>query len=366
MTFLNKISKKIPGFVFLAIFIVSFFISSPVLASETKNRVEVVDPVIKPKVVTLGNTGTQPIKLVRDTYGNIFTANRTSNTVTKITPSGTSVDAFGNPSLVFAYTGLDPVDIAIDAYNNLYTINQVSNTVTKIKPNGATTTFASTQPHPLSIEVDLNNNVYVSYATHNYLTKITPFGVTNHMFGDLTAGFLATNPDAMTEGTDIIIGTNNTIYVNTFVGSASTGFLFHGIVKVNATTGASAVFASLPMDRGMYLARDYSNTLYLVTTDVYQTSGVYEVKRITSGGASTLYAGLTQWPMDIAADFFGNVYVSIDTQLPTQGSVQKISSTGVSSVMGQTGISPWGIIVDQGGNVFTADYLSGTVTKLLP
>ena len=76
----------------------------------------------------LGTTGTSPNGIVLDTAGNVYTANFSSNNVSKITPDGT-------PSIL-AETGLGtgPTAIVLDADGNVYTANYGSNTVTKITP----------------------------------------------------------------------------------------------------------------------------------------------------------------------------------------------------------------------------------------
>ena len=74
----------------------------------------------------LGTTGTSPNGIAIDADGNVYTANASSNNVSKITPDGTST--------IFAATGTGtlPEGIALDAAGNVYTANSGSNNVSKI------------------------------------------------------------------------------------------------------------------------------------------------------------------------------------------------------------------------------------------
>ena len=66
-----------------------------------------------------------------DNDGNIYTANSSSNNVTKITPDG-NWSTLGT-------TGSSPWGIVVDDEGNVYTSNYSSNNVTKITPDGTST-----------------------------------------------------------------------------------------------------------------------------------------------------------------------------------------------------------------------------------
>ena len=82
----------------------------------------------------LGSTGSAPYGITVDSAGNIYTANSSSNNVSKITPAGVS-------TINWAATGNRPVGITVDSAGNIYTANQLSNNVTKITHGGTPTTL---------------------------------------------------------------------------------------------------------------------------------------------------------------------------------------------------------------------------------
>ena len=62
-----------------------------------------------------------------DSSGNVYTANKGSNNVSKITPAGLST--------ILGTTGSNPVGIVVDSSGNVYTANRGSNNVSKITPD---------------------------------------------------------------------------------------------------------------------------------------------------------------------------------------------------------------------------------------
>ena len=46
--------------------------------------------------------------------------------------------------------------------------------------------------------------------------------------------------------------------------------------------------------------------------------------------------------------------------------VSKITPAGVSSILGTTGVEPWGITIDPAGNIYTANYMDNNVSKITP
>ncbi|MSX89806.1 MAG: hypothetical protein F2746_03615, partial [Actinobacteria bacterium] len=102
----NFIRKSLVAVMFLQAFLIhGVIISTPSAnASATKQLV--------------GTTGSYPFDITLDSAGNIFTANFTSNNVTKFTKSGSSYTA-----AIFGTTGAGPSAITIDSAGNIYTAN---------------------------------------------------------------------------------------------------------------------------------------------------------------------------------------------------------------------------------------------------
>jgi streptogramin lyase/type II secretory pathway pseudopilin PulG len=266
------------------------------------------------------------VDIVLDTVGNVYTANRDSNNVTKITPSGVTS--------ILGSTGSFPMDIAIDSSGNIYTANSGSNNVTKITPSGVTSILGTTGSSPSDIVVDLAGNVYTSNYDSANVTKITPGGVSS-VFGGT-----GTSPSAIT-----IDASGNIYTVNKFSRNI-TKITPSGVTTTFGTTGNE------PSD----IAVDALGNIY--TAD-YDSS---TVTKITPSGVSTTFGTTTDLPTSLVLDTAGNVYLTSSDG----NNVTKITPSGVTSILGTTGRGPEGIAIDPSGNLYTANIYSNSVTKITP
>ncbi|HEX3817674.1 MAG TPA: hypothetical protein VHW03_05245 [Chthoniobacterales bacterium] len=109
-----------------------------------------------------------PTGEVADQLGNLYVADRLTNSIVKI-------DSDGNQTTVA--TGLnDPQDLALDASGNLYVANTGTNSVIKIGLNGQKTTVAAGINDPQGLAIDPTDNLYVSSAGANAIVKVNPNG----------------------------------------------------------------------------------------------------------------------------------------------------------------------------------------------
>ena len=77
-----------------------------------------------------------PAGLAFDSSGNLYVANHSNDTISKVTPSG-SVSTFASVGLS------GPDGLAFDASGNLYVANYSNDTVSKMTPSGSVSTFVS-------------------------------------------------------------------------------------------------------------------------------------------------------------------------------------------------------------------------------
>ena len=88
-----------------------------------------------------------PTGITTDSKGNLYVASFSSNSITKITPSGAKSD--------FVKTNLNgPIDIASDSNGNIYVANYNADNVVKITPSGGVARFLSNIPKPYCLHVD--------------------------------------------------------------------------------------------------------------------------------------------------------------------------------------------------------------------
>ena len=114
----------------------------------------------------IATTGAEPWGIVLDAAGNIYTANRDSDNVSKITPAGVST--------ILGTTGDGPNGIVIDAAGNIYTVNNIANNVSKITPAGVSTILGTTGDGPNGIAIDAAGNIYTTNFRSGNVSKITP------------------------------------------------------------------------------------------------------------------------------------------------------------------------------------------------
>ncbi len=274
----------------------------------------------------LGTTGTNPSGIAIDSAGNVYTANGGNNNVTKITPAGVSS--------IFGTTGTNPSGIAIDSAGNVYTSNFGSNNVTKITPSGVSSIFGNTGTGPNSIAIDSVGNVYTANSNSNNVTKITPAGVSSIL------GTTDTTPAG------IAIDSAGNVYTANYNSNNVTKITPAGVSSIFGTTGTGPIFITIDSSGNVYTSNLDSNN----------------VTKITPSGTSSILGTTGNYPLGIAIDSAGNVY----TANAGSNNVTKITPGSTSSILGTTGTNPVGIAIDSAGNVYTANLNSNNVTKISP
>ena len=288
-------------------------------------RLTNLSPYISGVSSIIGTTASAPLGVVYDSFGNIYTANSSSNNVTKITPSGVST--------ILGTTGASPYAITIDSDGNIYTANSGSNNVTKITPSGVSTILGTTGSGPYNIAIDSNKNIYTSNYNDNNVTKITPSGVSTIL------GTTGSGPYGITVASD---GNIYTVNANDNTVSKITP---SGVSTILGNTGSGP----------QSIVSDSYNNIYVAN---YNDSNV---SKITQLGVSTILGNTGSGPDAIAIDSFGNIY----TANQNSNDVTKITQTGVSSVVGTTGSSPSGVVVDTIGNVYVSNQNSNNISKIV-
>ncbi len=112
-------------------------------------------------MVTYPGTGLGPMGIAFDGT-NMWTANYSSSSVTKVTPTGGMT--------TYAGTGAGPKAIVFD-HTNMWTANYGSNSVTEISPTGTMTTYPGTGIGPQGIAFD-GTNIWTANVMSNSVTKI--------------------------------------------------------------------------------------------------------------------------------------------------------------------------------------------------
>ncbi len=148
--------------------------------------------VVAPAPVTFG-VGRDPAGMAFDGT-NMWVANATDNTVTELSPNGTTIGTFD--------VGSDPQGIAFDGAN-MWVANATDNTVTELSPNGSTIGTFSVGNGPDGIAFD-GTSMWVANANANTVTELSPNGST---IGTFSVG---SDPDGIaSDGTNMWVANAN-------------------------------------------------------------------------------------------------------------------------------------------------------------
>jgi sugar lactone lactonase YvrE len=294
-----------------------------------------------------------PYGIAKDKSGDLLVADSGNNLIRKITTGGLVSTVAGQ--LTPGYTNaagtnarfITPIGITADNNNNYFVTEQNNRVVRKIGAGAAVTTLAgggnyfddliatrSRFFNPKGIARDNGGNFYIADSCNNRIRKISTTGE-----------------------------------VTTFAGGGAAGLL--------DGTGSNALF-----NNPAGVAADSSGNIFV--TDL--NNGL--IRKITPGGVVTTYAGSTPGfadntdrtgarftsPDGITTDTEGNIYIS------DRGNqrIRKIDPNGfVTTVAGQTTggfldalgtnakfSQPAGIVADNKGNLFVADFTNKRVRKI--
>ena len=284
-----------------------------------------------------------PSAVATDTAGNVYVADRSNNTIRKVTSAGVvttlagsagnngSTDGTGSAAR-FGY----PYGIAVDTAGNVYVADTLNNTIRKVTSAGVVTTLAGA------------STTGSTDGTGSAARFSTPFGIAVDTAGNI---FVA---DA---GTHIIRKVTSAGVVTTIAGSANFSGTTNG-------TGSAARFTN-----------PYGVTVDSLGNVFVADQGNGLIRKVTSAGVVTTLAGPTGMtgPYGVAVDTAGNVFVASSDHV-----IRKVTSAGVITIeagaSGSAGSNnglgsaarfrtPYGVSVDTEGNVFVADYGNSTIRK---
>ena len=353
-----------------------------------------------------------PSSVAVDTNGYVYVADRSNDTVRKITPGGVVNTLAGLAGILGSDDGAGsaarfnlPSGVAVDTGGNVYVADSRNNTIRKITADGVVTTLAGLGGSPGSndgtgnaarfngpraVAVDTAGTVYVADYYNNSIRKVTSAGVVSTLAGLSSLG----SADGMGSAarfnfpSGVAVDTNG----NVFAADANN----YTIRKVTSA-GLVSTLAGLAGNSGSDDGTGSAARFYLPTGVATGTAGNlfvadsinHTIRKITSTGVVTTLAGLAgspgsddgsgssarfSNPTGVTADSAGNVYVA-DTNNHT---IRKISSAGLTTLAGSPGSSgsvdgmgnaarfyfPSGVAVNTAGEVYVADAFNHTIRKI--
>jgi streptogramin lyase len=333
---------------------------------------------------------TTPAGVAVDSAGNVYVADTGNNTIRKITASGIVTTLAGTAGIPGSADGTgtaaqfrSPTGAAVDGAGNLYVADSGNQTIRKITPtlvSGVTTWVVTTVAgsagttgsadgtgtaasfnNPTAVAVDSADNLYLTDEYNYTIRKITP---------TLVSGV-------------------TTWVVTTIAGSAGN----YGNANGTGTAAGFYLSAGVAVDSAgnVYVADTYNYTIRKITPTV--VSGVTTWVVTTLAGQADLFVGSGgtrgdadgtgggarfNLPYGVAVDEAGNVYVA-DTYNNT---IRKITSGGVVTTVAGGGPTvtgsangtgsaasfdlPFGVAVDSTGNLYVADTGNSIIREVSP
>jgi hypothetical protein len=244
------------------------------VANYSNNTVSKVTPAGVVSTFATGFSG--PDGVAFDAAGNLYVSNGTAGTVSKVTPGGT-VSLFASGFSL-------PNGLAFDAAGNLYVANTSSSngTVSKVTPGGTVSTFASGFANAMALAFDATGNLYVSDHGTNTVSRVTSAGVVT----TFASGF--SSPDALTfdpAGNLYVANPSGTVSVVTPAGLVST-----------FASGFNSPFGLAYGGGKLYVANYFNNTVSAVSpimvTVPFTLSG--------TAASGTDFSGVTSSPLTFA------------------------------------------------------------------
>ncbi|MBB3054652.1 NHL repeat-containing protein [Mucilaginibacter gotjawali] len=292
--------------------------------------------------------------------------------------------------------------LAIDSGGNIYVADSRNNMIRKISADGVVSTLAGSGSQgsadgkgvaasfffPAALTVDAHGVVYVADTHNSLIRKITPDGIVTTLAGRPDA-VTKDHPEALVRFDNpygIAVDRNGNVFVSDWDKDQVKKVSPDGKVSVYAGTGdrglkdGPAGNASFYLPEGialdqkgnLYVADTYNNLIRKISPDGIVSTLAGKTKRGSANGKGA--AASFSHPDGIAVDKKGNVYVA-DVG---NNKIRKITPDGMVSDYAGTGkrgadngpaftatfYRPFGITIDNAGNLFVADYQNNLIRKI--
>ena len=232
-----------------------------------------------PTVSTFAQGLSSPFGLAFDGNGNLYVANESNGTVSKVTPGGAVS--------TFVTLGVTPptkrlTALAFDTNGNLYVASYINSTISKVTPGGIVSTFVSSGlNHPNGLAFDTSGNLYVANAGNNTISEVT------------SGGLVSTFATGLSSPAGLVFDASGNLYV------ANTG---NNTISKVTPGGVVSTFAQ-GLNSPVGLAFDSAGILYA-------TNGDGTIRLVTPGGVVGIFASGLSTPQGLVFASGGHLYVA--------------------------------------------------------
>lgn len=278
-----------------------------------------------------------------------------------------------------------PEAVAVDSKGNMYIGSKWSPRIRKVSPSGTISTFAEVSATGLL--VDRSDNVYASDGTA-YIYRITPSGAVSVLAGTGVPGFNGDGPATSAQLRSpggMALHSNGDLYFADRENHRIRRIDTTGRITTVAGTGTAGyngdgLALSVQLNSPRALAFDANDSLYIADTDncrirkmdpsgqirTYAGNGDYWGWDGAGDGGAAIAASVG-YPMGLAADSAGNVYVSCNALsrvrvIDRSGVIRAYAGNGIYGYAGDGGqataarlAEPDGLVLDRDGSLLIAD-----------
>ena len=337
----------------------------------------------------------------------------TSFSQTISTIAGTGISGYsGDGGAATTALLYNPAHIAIDCSGNIYFTDQSNNVVRKIDVSGNISTIAGTGlasyggdggpataaylHGPSYVILDKNNDVVISDAGNSVIRRIDPSG-NIHTIAGTTYGYSGDGGPAsaaqLKNATCIVYDAHNNLYIADYGGARLRKIDTSGIITTvtgNGTGGfsgdggpATAAVINLPAAivfdaiGNLYFCDQNNDRIRKIDTfgTITTFAGTGTFGFAGDGGPAT--AAHFTYPSDMKIDNYGNMWI-VDAynnavrKIDTAGIITTVAGTSSSGYTGDGGAAtaatlhqPWGLDLDDCGNLYIADAENNVIRKVI-
>ena len=348
-----------------------------------------------------------PFSVTVDQAGNVFIADMGNSVVRKVTPSGIISTYAGNSSYGSSGDGGPATQaslgtiggVAVDSNGNLYIGDVGYQQIRKVAPDGTISTVVSSGvTSPWGLACDASGNVYIADSSANVVRKMTPQGGLTTFAGTGTAAYAGDEAAAtlarLSNPYGVSVDAAGNVYIsdtgNNVVRNVDTKGIIRTLAGNNLNSnygllgdGGPATSAGLSYPQGagvdsdgnLYICDLANNRIRKVTTDGIIHTAVGGGAASGGDGGPAASAQLNG-PYGVAVDNSGDLFIAESLsnkvrKVAPDGTIATIAGNGTQGSSGDGGPAlqaefymPWGIAADNRGNVFVGDFRNAEVRKV--
>ncbi|CAN5383756.1 hypothetical protein BH09BAC6_BH09BAC6_02480 [soil metagenome] len=288
--------------------------------------------------VTIGSGFSGPYGVAVDAAGNVYVADKSNNAIKKIPVAG------GGP-LILGSGFSGPTGVAVDAAGNIFVADYGNNAVKKIPAGGGVPVIiGSGFNHPYGVSVDGMGNVFVADQANNAIKEIPAGGGSTVV---VSSGF--------NQPTGVLADASGNVYVADF---------FNNAIKEIKPAGGYYISPALPNGLSFdNISGTISGTPMVVSPAINYTVSVYNNN---FGNSATVNIRVDPFPVPVISYNTPNVFTTGTAITPLSPTGSGVATPGFGSalVVGSGFSLPTGVVKDNAGNIYVADYGNSAIKKL--